>query len=74
MPMEDACGQNHINHVVPPSDSHYQLTTEPKSSAPNNQAIALILCSGSHPRFVGGNRAVDFSADEKVAYERSASV
>jgi len=53
--MEDACGQKHINHVVPSSDSHCRLTTKPKFSAPNNQAVALILCFGSHHRFVGGS-------------------
>jgi hypothetical protein len=47
MPMEDACGQKRINRVVPSSDSHCRLTTKPKFSAPNNQAIALILAFAS---------------------------
>ena len=39
--MEDACGQKHINHVVPSSNSHCRLTTKPKFSAPTPAQFGL---------------------------------
>ena len=42
-PMQGDCGWTRISLAAPFLDSHFQRTTKPKFSAPNNRAIFIVL-------------------------------